>query len=349
MKREITRGLSGTAFLVIATILMHLAHAPSPYLLGGLVGGAAFSLTFRAPWTFPDQARYLGIALIGVSAGALIDSDVIRRIASQPFEVIGGVAITIIFTMITGLVLALSPMVNLPTAVFSSLAGAASSVSVIARELDADEAIVSAIQYARVVLVVVSLSIVAPVLDRAGGRTPTESLSTTGDPGLWQSLVFTAICAGGGLLLAQVLAFSGSRLVIPMLFAMAATLVVSVPLAVPGPLLDFGYSITGLAVGFSFTPATVRLLVRLFPLALLQLFTSIGGCALIGIVFARATDIPDLAGYLAMTPGGLPAVAAVAVQSGAEVGLVITMQLVRVFAAILSSSLIGTVLKRRAG
>ncbi|ABW13913.1 putative ammonia monooxygenase [Parafrankia sp. EAN1pec] len=344
---ESKRGLCGVIILVAATILMHLVHSPSPYLLGGLIGGAAFSLAFGAPWRFPEPARHFGMALIGVSAGALIDSDVIRRIASQPVEVLGGVAVTLVFSMATGLVLVLSPKVNLATAVFSSMAGAASGVSAMAKELDADDAIVSAVQYARVVVVVVSLSLVAPILDRSGSLSPADRGPAAVEPVLWQSLVFTALCMGVGLLLAQVLSFSGSRLVVPMLLSMAVALVVSVPLAVPEPLLDLGYTITGLAVGFSFTAATIRLLIRLFPLVLVQLVLSVGGCAVIGIVFARAVGIPDLAGYLAMTPGGLPAVTAVAVQSGAEVGLVITMQLVRVFAAILSASLIGTLVRRR--
>ncbi|WP_018636826.1 AbrB family transcriptional regulator [Parafrankia elaeagni] len=333
------------ALLVAATILMHLVHSPAPYLLGGLIGGAAFTLTFRAPWRFPQPARHFGMALIGVSAGALIDSAVIRQLVSQPVEVLGGVAVTLVFSMLTGLVLVVSPKVNLATAIFASMAGAASGVSAMAKELDADDAIVSAVQYARVVLVVVSLSLVAPILDRSGSLAP-ASLGPAADPVLWQSLLFTALCLGVGLLLAQVLTFSGSRLVIPMLIAMAIALMTSAPLEVPEPLLNLGYTITGLAVGFSFTAATIRLLVRLFPLVTVQLIASVGGCALIGIVFARMFGIPDLAGYLAMTPGGLPAVTAVAVQSGSEVGLVITMQLVRVFAAILSASLIGTLIRR---
>jgi uncharacterized membrane protein AbrB (regulator of aidB expression) len=47
-----------------------------------------------------------------------------------------------------------------------------------------------------------------------------------------------------------------------------------------------------------------------------------------------------MTGYLATTPGGLPAVVAIAAQSG-DVGLVVAMQVVRVLLSLAISPLIG--------
>jgi membrane AbrB-like protein len=347
MPRTLRLTASFVVLVVGATASLYLIHAPSPFLLGGLIGGAAFSLVGRSPWTFPDPARHLGIAVIGVGAGALIDSGVIRRIAGAPVEILGGVLITVVFSLLTGLLLLLSPHVNPPTAMLSSLAGAASGVSAVARDMGADDAIVSAIQYARVVLVVVSVAFVAPLLGGAEPAAPPGLTPDTAQPAVLRDVLLTALCVGGGLLVARVARFSGSSLVIPLVLAVSVAVSVPEPFSVPEPLLNLGYSIAGLAVGFSFTPATIKLLIRLFPLTFLQLLASIGGSALIGLGFARAVGIPDLAGYLAMAPGGLPIVTAIAVESGAEVGLVVTMQLVRVFAAMLAASIIGNSFTRR--
>jgi uncharacterized protein len=192
------------------------------------------------------------------------------------------------------------------------------------------------------------VALVAPLLGGAEPAAPADVTPGPAQPASLRDVLLTTLCVGGGLLLARVAKFSGSSLVIPMVLAVAVAVSVSEPFSVPGPLLNLGYCIAGLAVGFSFTPATIKLLVRLFPLTFLQLLASIGGSALIGIGFARAVGIPDLAGYLAMAPGGLPIVTAIAVESGAEVGLVVTMQLVRVFAAMLAAALIGNHFARRA-
>lgn len=334
------------ALVAAATLVLHLLRSPSPVLFGGLIGGAGFSLLFRAPLAFPDPLRHLGMATIGVGAGALIDPAVISVIVRSPIEITAGVVTVLLFTMATGLFLAISPRVNGPTALFASLGGAAAGVAAIAREMDADEAVVSAVQYARVVLVVVSVSVVAPFLGGVGPSSPAESATAVASA-LPAGLVFTAACLGGGLLLTRVVRFSGSTLVIPMLLSMAITLQVPDPVEVPALLLDVGYVLTGVAVGFSFTPATVRHLTRLFPLIVVQLAVSIGGCAVLGVLFARAVGLSDLSGYLALTPGGLPAVAAIAMEAGTDVGLVVTMQIVRLLAAILVATLIGGMARRR--
>jgi uncharacterized membrane protein AbrB (regulator of aidB expression) len=82
------------------------------------------------------------------------------------------------------------------------------------------------------------------------------------------------------------------------------------------------------------------------PLALLQVLLSVAGCALVGVAFSEITGTSRLDGYLATTPGGLPAVTAVAIGSGAGVGLIVTMQLTRIFLALLLAPVIAAVLRR---
>jgi uncharacterized protein len=70
-------------------------------------------------------------------------------------------------------------------------------------------------------------------------------------------------------------------------------------------------------VGLSFTPSVVWVLKQLMPLALLQVVLSVAGSAMAGLIFARATGSSRVDGYLATTPGGIAAVTAVAIGSGA--------------------------------
>jgi uncharacterized membrane protein AbrB (regulator of aidB expression) len=112
-------------------------------------------------------------------------------------------------------------------------------------------------------------------------------------------------------------------------------------------LLDLGYCVIGLMVGLSMTTATLRILVRLMPLIIVQLILCLGGCALVGVLIAHLTGIDTLDAYLMTTPGGLPAVSAIALGSGASVGLVVTARLIRVFVAVLMAALLGTLYTRR--
>jgi uncharacterized membrane protein AbrB (regulator of aidB expression) len=83
------------------------------------------------------------------------------------------------------------------------------------------------------------------------------------------------------------------------------------------------------------------------PLVLIQLVIGVAGCALAGIAFARSAGISDLDGYLATSPGGIPVIVAVAIGSGADVGLVLTMQILRLLAALLIAPSLAWYLGRR--
>jgi membrane AbrB-like protein len=212
-----------------------------------------------------------------------------------------------------------------------------------AREYGADDGVVMSVQYLRVVLVLVSVPLVAPLL----GGVESAAAPQPGAP--VSEHLFTGAAVLLGLGLARLLPFAAA----PVLW----TLLVSALLAlsgwfphpdVPVWVLALGYTVVGANVGSSFTRERLRRLVRLFPLAVIQVLLGVGACAAIGVVFARAVGVSLLDGYLATTPGGLPAVVAVAVDSGDAIGLILTLQFVRVFLALACAPLIGWVLRRTA-
>jgi membrane AbrB-like protein len=316
--------------------------APSPYLLAGVVAGGASAVGMPEPQRFPEPLRHLGLAVIGVAAGANIDADVVATVLDEPAAVLGGVGATLAVSMAAGQLLRLSPNVSGVTAIFASIAGGASGVTAVARDMGADEAIVLSIQYLRVLFILATVPLVAPLLGAGtGGAVRDQEVS-------WDGAWFTAIALFTGLVLARLLWFSASRLVLPLLAATGLSLAGLFPATeVPPAVLNFGYAIVGLMVGLSFTRRAVREIARLMPLALLQLVLGVAGCFLVGLVFADIAGVSKLDGYLATTPGGLPAVTAIAIGSGADVGLVIALQLVRLVLALLLLPVVGALIVRR--
>lgn len=322
-------------------VALSVVGAPTPFLFAGVLAGGACALRLPNPQPFPQPIRQLGLGIIGTAAGSMIDLDVVRTLGTQPLAVVLGVFATLAVSLAAGQLLNLSSVVNGQTAIFASIAGGASGVSAIAREFDADEAIVLAVQYLRVLFVLATIPLLAPLIGDTGHSAPRPEYGSS-------SLGYVAIALGTGLLLATILRFSGSRLVLPLLAATSLSLSGAFPEAgVPAALLNFGYATTGLMVGLSFTPETLRQLRKIMPLAAAQLLIGVGSCAAVGVVFARVAGVDALTGYLATTPGGLPAVTAIAIGSSANVGLVICMQLLRVFIALLLAPIIGAFLRRR--
>lgn len=343
MTRPWTLAFGALTFTTTALVLTALG-APTPSLFAGLVSGAAVASTSTMQLSLPQSGRRCVMAAVGVAAGARIDADVLHYLATRPAAVCTGVVATLSITMLCGQLLRLRSGVSAVTASFASIGGGASGVSVIAREQGADDAVVLSVQYLRVVLVLISVPLVAPLLGVAGGTDlpAAEPVSPV------NSLLFTAIAWSSGLGLAVGLRFSAAPIVLPLITSCALSISGVFPGgSVPDAVIVAAFACVGLDVGLSMTRPRLGQIARILPLAMIQAAAGMLGCAIIGVLLADALGIPRIDGYLATTPGGLPAVIAVAIDSGQELGLILAMQFVRFFLALLVAPLLGWTMSRR--
>jgi membrane AbrB-like protein len=325
----VAAALGGAAFAVFA-----LLGIPGASLFAGAVAGFWCAVKMTKPRLHPF-VRLVSLTIVGCAAGAMVDRDVLRLLAGEPVLTGGGVALTLILTMAFGQLLLLSPHVDPLTAALSSVAGGASGVSAVAGELGADERIVLTVQYLRVVMVLASVPLIVPML--APG--PEHGIGATERQASW---AISGAVIVASVLLAKVVRFSASSLLVPL--AIAAALSVSevvVTAATPVPLQEAAFAAVGLMVGLSFDHQSISTLRTIAWLAVTQSLLGMGACAVAAYFIARASDLSLLDAYLATTPGGLPAVLAAAVSSGANVGVITAMQVARVVASLVLAPLIG--------
>ncbi|MER5437701.1 AbrB family transcriptional regulator [Streptomyces sp. NPDC002790] len=154
----------------VAAAVLTLLRVPSAALLAGVIAGAATTLMTGGERRLPGGMQGYGLAVVGVAAGSQIDDDVVRLVLDAPVQIIGSVLVTLAVTMACGQLLRLAPGISATTAAFASIAGAASGVTGVVREVGGDDAAVMAIQYLRVIAVLVSVPLAAHVLGGAAGR-----------------------------------------------------------------------------------------------------------------------------------------------------------------------------------
>lgn len=329
----------------VTTVALVFVGAPSPYLFAGVLAGGVCALSVRSPRKMPDTFRGVTLGIIGVQAGSMIDSSVVATLAAHPLVTLGSAVATLAVTLVFGQLLRISPHVRGSTATFASIAGGASGLTAMARELKADEATVVSVQYLRVLVVVLSVPLIAPLLGGGGAG----SGITAGHDGYWSGLPFTVVSLLVGLALARVLTFTASKLMLPMVVALALTLLDVFPSHdVPVPILAAGFAAIGLMVGLDLTREVLRKIATIMPLALISLLLSLAACAGIGVLMARALGVSVFTGYLATTPGGLPAVTAFALEAGTDVGLIVTCQVLRLFLALAMGVAMAAYIQRRA-
>jgi membrane AbrB-like protein len=319
---------------------------PSPALFGGLAAGLGRAMLGRRRLALPRPAMTGAQAVIGVSIGALVQAGTLSAIAANWAPVLLVTVATLLVSLLAGQLMRLQPGVSAVTGAFSMIAGGASGITAMARDLGADAQLVGVLQYLRVLVIVVAMPVVATAV--YGADAGSAPVTADGGPGWPAGLLFTAVCVGVGIVLGQVSRLPVGALLGPLAVAAALDLTgASGGAEVPDLVEAAGFLVVGLQVGLGFTRDSLRLVGRALPLALALIVGAVVACAGLGVVLSRTTGATLLEGYLATTPGGLYAVLATATGSGADATFVLAVQVLRLFVMILSAPLLARWLRPR--
>jgi uncharacterized protein len=112
-------------------------------------------------------------------------------------------------------------------------------------------------------------------------------------------------------------------------------------LAWPPGVPEAAFLVLGVYVGLLFDWSSIKRAGPLFPFVLASTAGLVVAGAGLGWALVALTGIDGLTAYLATTPGGIDSVAIMALGSGADAPLVLAVQMLRLFAVVLASSLFG--------
>jgi uncharacterized protein len=221
------------------------------------------------------------------------------------------------------------------------IAGGAAGIVAIANELEADNRLVAILQYLRVRIIVVLTPLVATTIF-PGDHGFHGSVAHQTPGSLRDAALLLAASGVGGCLLARTVRLPAVSLLAPMLVS-AGLALAGVPFAVPLPawIQNAAFAAIGLQVGLRFTPDSMRAAGRALVPGLIAIFGLLVGCAVLAVALAPLADVSTLDAYLATTPGGLYAVLATAVGSGANTTFVLAVQVLRLFVMLLAAPVLA--------
>ncbi|WP_082080361.1 AbrB family transcriptional regulator [Williamsia herbipolensis] len=325
-----------------ATVVLDELSVPSAALFAGLVVAAALALAGLAPrerhlsdgaGTKPPLPRPIGIAgqgVLGVYIGTMVQPSVLAGLADSWLPVIVIALGTLVLSVAGGALLGLHRRVDPLTGSLALVAGGASGLVALTRELGGDERMVAVVQYVRVGLVTVSLPIVATTVFGAHTGSATSTHSASAGDQLWGLL----LCAGAmavGITVGRLIRLPAAGLLGPLIVTVVAELTgVAGSAAVPVVLVTAGYAVIGWQAGLGFTQESLRATGRVLPHAVVLIVLIGVGSAGLGAALSVWTGESMFDGYLATTPGGIYAVLAAAAASGSNITFVLASQIVRV-------------------
>ena len=119
-----------------------------------------------------------------------------------------------------------------------------------------------------------------------------------------------------------------------------------ITITLPPWLLVAAFSVVGWWVGLRFARETVLHALRALPIMLVGIFALILLCGLSAAMLVWLVGTDPLTAFLATTPGGLDAIAVIAVDSNADISFVLALQTVRLFVVIVTGPMLAKLICR---
>lgn len=330
--------------------LLERAAVPAALLLGPMVVAIVFGVGGARlrppPWSFTASQ-----GIVGCLVARSITSAILVSLTRDWPEMLLVVATTVAAGGLVGWTLVRYGALPGTTAAWGSSPGAASAMIVMAGEYGADVRLVAFMLYLRVIIVVLTASLVSRLLIGMGGGAaagvvplPPEAVSATPLLSLAETLVLGLL----GAWLGRRARVPAGGFMVPMLAGAVLHTTGAVVIELPHWLLGIAYAVVGWNIGLGFTWEALTYAFRAIPQMLLATAMLIGLCGCSAWMLTWILHLDALTAYLATSPGGLDSVAIIAVGSNADVATVLAIQTLRVFVVILLGPQIAKLISRYA-
>lgn len=335
-----------TVLSIVFAALLEWAAFPAALLLGPMLAAivvAVMGADMRTPrWTIQGAQ-----AVIGCLVARAFTPSILTSIIQDWALLLAVVATTILAGALVGVTLVKLKVLPGTTAAWGSSPGGATAMVAMAADFGADVRLVAFMQYLRVVIVVVTASLVARLLVGDNGvvaNTATDALALPPLLPLAGTLAVILIGAPIGLRLR----LPAGPMLVPMV---AGTILHAggwLDITLPPALLAIAYVALGWYVGLGFNRTIFLYALRALPKLLLCTALLIVLCALSAWLLTWQLHIDPLSAYLATSPGGLDSVAIIAVGSRADIPFVLAAQTLRLFLVLLTGPTLAKLIARYA-
>lgn len=341
--RELLRWAVLLAVTAGVTVPLTMVGVPSAALFAALVVGIALALLSWGPARVPRPLGLAAQGTLGVYIGTMVQDDALAALGDDWAIVLGIGVSTLLLSVAAGALLGVRRDVTPLTGSLSLVAGGASGLVAIARELGGDDRVVAVLQYLRVGLITASMPVVVTLIYHADRSRPPAA-----DPGqdptapwyLSVGMLVALVLVGSTF--GRLIRLPGAGLLGPLALTVALEISgLSYGLSVPVVLVQAGYALIGWQAGLAFTRESLRAVGRLLPAAVALIVLLGVATAGLGVLLSRVADLTLLEGYLATSPGGVYAVLATAVETGSNVTFIIAAQVVRILLMLFAAPLLA--------
>ncbi len=320
----------------VAGALFAWLRVPAAWMLGPMVGVGLLVTFVPRQRALPGWIYLVAQATVGGAMSAAITPASLTVLLESWFPILLVIVLLNAFSVSIGMLLARLTELDLPTAILGTQPGGAPGMVAISESLGADVRLVVLMQTVRIMLVLASLALVAWLVVPSGTAV-VGRVATVPNP---LAMLSTALIIGVGSMFGVLLRLPAGVMIGPALLGMLVGLAGLPHPAPPDLLLLLAYAVIGVQIGLTFDLPAIQAAGRIMLPFVLSTLLLIVTVAIGGAVLAWDTGDDLFSGYLATAPGGLSLVTIIALESDANVALVLTLSLLRFISILLISPLV---------
>jgi membrane AbrB-like protein len=273
----------------LAGLFAQGAGLPAGWLVGPMLIALALALVWEKHPSVPHWWRIASLAVVGGVLASAFRPSVLPLIFRHWLPVSLVVCGTLFLSLGAGLLLSTLVRIDRKTAALGALPGAASGMLAMSDPLGADARLVALMQYTRVIVVVVTATLVGRLMTGAAPQPASgqglQAAPEGVDPlvqGTVQTCAITVLVAVLGAWAGTRLRLPAGALLGPLILGVALAELGVVHLAWPPGVPQAAYLVLGLWVGLLFDGASVKRAGRLFPFVLASAVGLVLACAALG-------------------------------------------------------------------
>jgi len=334
-----------SGLLVLSAVLvalLELLHLPAALLLGPMLSAILFA-AFDQPLKVPAPATAVSQALVGCLIARSIPLSILSEMTRDWPIFLGGVVSVIAAGALLGYILAKFQVLPGTTAIWGSMPGGASAMSIMAEAFGADMRLVAFMQYLRVVCVAIAATTISRLWVSGSGAVAPPAV-------IWfpplhiLPLVQTAALVAGCIALSLLFRLRAGLFLLPMILGLALQTLGVIEIELPPWLLAISYAFIGWNIGLRFTRPILAHAARALPQVIGSIIAIIAICCGFAAVLVKFAGVDPLTAYLATSPGGADSVAIIATSTKVDVPFIMAMQLARLFLILLTGPAIARLL-----
>jgi len=308
---------------------------PVAWLVCPMLMALVLRLGNNPPGPHPDGVFVAVQAIIGTVQGAVFSLDSVKPLATNWVPVTLAIVSVLVVSVYTGKWLARMTRISVRTTQIGTIPGGAAGMVALSEDLGADTRLVAFMQYARVMIAILTISLYAHFAGHGdGGGLAAQTPDHGNLPLPMQYLLALAITVIGGWLGVRFRIPAGS-MVGPLVLALLCGVFGIGPIAMPAFVLPVAYFLLGARIGARFDRETLARIRSVGALLIGSTVVLMGLCGLLGMGLAAVTDIDLLTALLATSPGGSDVAMIAALETGANAPLVAAIQISRLLVMLL--------------